>query len=208
MQIVWLGQIITWLATKEPLVPTAGSLCHSRAALQPMGPRRGWHAAFHSRRSQPGAQRLHQSKGKGHSLGALPSRSLGVSPLWTLCPQVEDSIDRMGQRLTGVSLQALENVWRQVDMDQNGTLGNFLSAAVPPRAKHAGKTCLLASIERSSRSLSRSLNSPDFGEFLCLMFLWTAIGSYKTIFTLGAPLSLPPSRAAFCACIATLATCL
>ena len=29
------------------------------------------------------------------------------------------------------------------------------------------------------------LNPLDFGEFLCLMFLWTAIGSYKTIFTLG-----------------------
>jgi Ca2+-binding EF-hand superfamily protein len=46
-----------------------------------------------------------------------------------------------------INRKALENVWRQVDMDSNGTL--------------------------------------DFGEFLCLMFLWTAIGSYKTIFTLG-----------------------
>ena len=25
----------------------------------------------------------------------------------------------------------------------------------------------------------------DFGEFLCLMFLWTAVGSYQTIFTRG-----------------------
>ena len=43
--------------------------------------------------------------------------------------------------------KALENLWRQVDMDQNGTL--------------------------------------DFGEFLSLMFLWTAVGNYKTIFAMG-----------------------
>ena len=43
--------------------------------------------------------------------------------------------------------KALENIWRMVDMDQNGTL--------------------------------------DFGEFLCLMFLWPVIGKYDTIFTRG-----------------------
>ena len=46
-----------------------------------------------------------------------------------------------------INRKALENLWRQVDMDQNGTL--------------------------------------DFGEFLSLMFLWTAVGNYKTIFAMG-----------------------
>ena len=46
-----------------------------------------------------------------------------------------------------INRKALENIWRQVDMDQNGTL--------------------------------------DFGEFLSLMFLWTAVGNYETIFTIG-----------------------